>query len=244
MARCYASLITTEPQTGYAVAKATGVPQPKVYETLRKLVARGAAHQLAGEPARYVAIPREELFDALKSSFDERLRDARESSENLVPADAVGLVPVDSLLGRDAVLDGAAALLASASGRIRLSAGPPELEALAPNTVAAAQRGAEVQVLACAETTLERPGIQVFQRTAKQSRIAGHVALVADEQEALYAIAPDGATWEGMRTRSAAIVAAITENVQNGIELQRLVAASGPSSADPTTTSRRPARSR
>jgi len=41
-ARTYAGLIGREPMTGYAVAKDTLVPQPKVYETLGRLVERGA----------------------------------------------------------------------------------------------------------------------------------------------------------------------------------------------------------
>ena len=57
-ARTYAGLIGREPMTGYAIAKDTLVPQPKVYETLGRLVERGAVQQVSGSPAKFVAIPR------------------------------------------------------------------------------------------------------------------------------------------------------------------------------------------
>ena len=40
-AKTYTGLIGREPMTGYAIAKETLVPQPKVYETLGRLVERG-----------------------------------------------------------------------------------------------------------------------------------------------------------------------------------------------------------
>ena len=41
-ARTYVGLLMSDSATGYSVANETGVPQPKVYETLRRLVDRGA----------------------------------------------------------------------------------------------------------------------------------------------------------------------------------------------------------
>src|SRR6201987_6397819 len=55
-ARTYTGLIGREPMTGYAIAKETLVPQPKVYETLGRLVERGAVLQGSGSPAQFVAV--------------------------------------------------------------------------------------------------------------------------------------------------------------------------------------------
>ncbi|BDZ47720.1 TrmB family transcriptional regulator [Naasia aerilata] len=54
-AKCYVGLIGTEGLTGYGVAKVTGVPQPKVYETLRRLERRGVAQRIADDPAVFAA---------------------------------------------------------------------------------------------------------------------------------------------------------------------------------------------
>ena len=49
-AKAYLALLAGgEPMNGYEVAKASGVPRSTVYETLGKLVARGAAFEVNGD---------------------------------------------------------------------------------------------------------------------------------------------------------------------------------------------------
>src|SRR5665213_1958809 len=55
-ARTYIGLLLSNGATGYSVANDTGVPQPKVYETLRRLVERGAAVRTGAKPARHLAV--------------------------------------------------------------------------------------------------------------------------------------------------------------------------------------------
>src|SRR3954465_13532793 len=82
--RCYVGLLGPGPQTGYAVSKTTGVPQPKVYEALPNLVSRGAARQLSGERGVFVAVPPDQLLNHLEATFDDRLDAARATSTTLV----------------------------------------------------------------------------------------------------------------------------------------------------------------
>src|SRR5207237_6611199 len=76
-ARTYVGLLAAGGSTGYSVANVTGVPQPKVYETLRRLVDRGAAVQSGVRPARYTAVPPEVILARLDGDFRERLEAAR-----------------------------------------------------------------------------------------------------------------------------------------------------------------------
>ncbi|GAA4600732.1 sugar-specific transcriptional regulator TrmB [Actinoplanes octamycinicus] len=76
-ARCYAGLLGAGAQTGYAVAKLTGVPQPKVYETLRRLVARGAAEQIPGPPTRFAAVDPKLLLDRMAGAHAASIAGAR-----------------------------------------------------------------------------------------------------------------------------------------------------------------------
>jgi sugar-specific transcriptional regulator TrmB len=76
-ARCYAGLLGAGAQTGYAIAKRTGVPQPKVYETLRRLVARGAAEQLPGPPTRFTAVDPATLLDGMATAYAAAIAGAR-----------------------------------------------------------------------------------------------------------------------------------------------------------------------
>lgn len=84
-ARCYAGLLGAGPLTGYAVAKSTGVPQPKVYETLRRLVARGAAEQLPGPPIRFLAVDPEALLDRMANAYAASIAGARAAAAERTP---------------------------------------------------------------------------------------------------------------------------------------------------------------
>ena len=53
-AKTYVGLLVNGEQTGYALSNLTGVPQPKVYETLRRLLERkisDAHHESCGDDA-------------------------------------------------------------------------------------------------------------------------------------------------------------------------------------------------
>jgi sugar-specific transcriptional regulator TrmB len=55
--------------TGYALSNVTGIPQPKVYETLRRLTSKGVVAAMDSEPARFAAVPAERLLADLEHSF-------------------------------------------------------------------------------------------------------------------------------------------------------------------------------
>ena len=240
--RCYVGLLGLEPQTGYAVSKATGVPQPKVYEALRKLVARGAARQLPGEPVRFAAVDPDTLLDDLQASFDERLDDARRATPALPD---VSLPPsqedVSGLSGRDAVIASATAVMHTATRRVYLSASAAEIKSLTPHIEACAARQVDVVVLAFGRVTLKVAGVRVFRHASTDGAVfrhhqARHVALVADSRDTVFGLAADGRVWSGIRTPNAAIIAVVKGYIRHDIDMQQvfgdfgaeLVAAYGP----------------
>ncbi|KKM12101.1 hypothetical protein SY88_05040 [Clostridiales bacterium PH28_bin88] len=69
-AATYLALVLRHPATGYELSKSSGVPQAKVYETLPRLVERGAVVGLGGDPVKYVPIPPRQLIKKLRESFE------------------------------------------------------------------------------------------------------------------------------------------------------------------------------
>lgn len=233
-ARCYVGLLTGGPQTGYGVAKATGVPQPKVYEALRKLVARSAAEEVAGEPVRFVARPPERLLADLRSAFEGRLAVADEVSRDLtVPVGPPALEPVTRLERRDDVLAGARDVLARGERRAYLSASAEEVEALAPLLADCVARGVDLVVLVFGVLHVELPGVRLFRHASTDGALyrahqARYLALVVDSRETVQAVAVDGHAWHGVRTTSAPIIAAVKGFIRHDIDLQRVFADFGP----------------
>ena len=233
-ARCYVGLLTGGPQTGYGVAKATGVPQPKVYEALRKLVARSAAEEVAGDPVRFLARPPERLLADLRSSFEHRLAAADEVSRDLVaPAGPPSLEPVTRLERREDVLAAAREVLVTGERRAYLSASAEEVEALAPDLADGVVRGVDLVVLVFGTLRTELPGVRLFRHASTDGALyrahqARYLALVVDSRETVQAVAADGSAWHGVRTTSAPIIAAVKGFIRHDIDLQRVFADFGP----------------
>ena len=233
-ARCYVGLMTREPQTGYRVAKTTGVPQPKVYETLRKLVSRGVVREVEGDPTLFCAIPPDALFTELKTTFDRRLQEARDSARDLSVDDIPRLLEAVERFEEHAdVLTAATQCLAFAERRIYLSASAEELLALRPAIEDARDRGVDIVILAFGRKPFTCKGTRIFHHASTVGAVyrhhqARHVALVADSRQALNAYAADGRAWVGVRSQSAPIIAAVKGFIRHDIDLQQVFADFGP----------------
>lgn len=232
-ARCYVGLLGPQAQTGYGVAKLTGVPQPKVYEALRKLVARGAARELSGTPVRFVAVPPEQLLADLRTAFDEKLEIARETSRHVAAVPAGSLEHVERLETRQQVLDSAAVSLAAAERRVYLSASPAELQALRGPIEDAVARDVDVVVLSFGRAPFAMEGLRVFHHASTDGAVfrrhqARHIALVADSRQTVYGVAPDGDDWQAVSTSSYPVIAAVKGFIRHDIDIQRVYADFGP----------------
>ena len=233
-ARCYVGLLGPEPQTGYAVAKATGVPQPKVYEVLRKLAARGAARQVPGRPVRFAAIPPGELLDSLETTFDERIDSARAASARLDTAGAPPeQEPVTRLADRAVVLEAAGAAMAEAGRRVYLSATSLELRDLKPAVVAAAGTGVDIVVLCFGRMPFQVAGVRTLRHASTDGALfrhhqSRHVALVADSRRTVFGLAADGQRWAGITTTSEIVSAAVKGYIRHDLDLQQVFDDFGP----------------
>lgn len=228
--RCYVGLLAPGPQTGYAVSKSTGVPQPKVYEALRKLVSRGAARQLPGEPVLFTAVPPQKLLDGLAASFDERVDLAREASAALtLGAQPPAQEPVSRLEDQDAVLTAATAALTSATRRVYLSATAAELLALREPIESAAARGVDIVILCFGRMPFPAHELRVFRHSSTDGALyrhhqSRHIALVTDSRETIFGLAGDGSTWSGVQTSSSPIIAAVKGYIRHDIDMQQVYA--------------------
>jgi sugar-specific transcriptional regulator TrmB len=233
-ARCYVGLMSAEPQTGYRVAKVTGVPQPKVYETLRKLVSRGFVVETGSEPTMFSAVPPEVLLRRLEENFEKRIDDARDSVRALASSELPSeLEHVERFASYRGVLRGAEQAIALANRRIYLSASADELDGLASALVDAVARDVDVVVLTFGRRDPDLPGARIFRHASTEGALyrhhqARHIALVVDSRYTVNALAADGTTWAGVRTQSEPIIAAVKGFIIHDLDLQQVFADFGP----------------
>ena len=230
-AKAYVGLVTSsEPQTGYALAKVTDVPQPKIYETLRRLVDRGAAAQVSEDPARYVAVPADHLLAMLESDFLGHLAQARVGLER-IQAPRVAELPTAAwaLDTQEAVFARAAEMIASARGRVYLSGKTRDLLTLKSTAEHASAGGVEFVVLHFGRPPFKLDNARMVSHTSTEGMLyrrhrAGHLALVADSEVALWALAPGGTDWTGVYMDNPLFASALKAYMRHDIYLQRIFA--------------------
>lgn len=233
-AKVYVALVRAgEPLNGYEVAKASGVPRSTVYETLAKLVARGAAFEVQAPTngTAYLALPAETLVARLRRELQTTIDDLAAALPALATPSEAHLV--QHIRSRQGVLDRALDVIDGCEGALFVSIWPEELEVILPALERARERGVDLigiifgqapEVLhglahlhqhrfSSPEVVLARLGYRVF-------------TVVADRQAVLIGGADDRGTW-GMWSDDPAVVLVAAEYVRHDIALQVIVGRAG-----------------
>jgi HTH-type transcriptional regulator, sugar sensing transcriptional regulator len=238
-AKAYVALVQAGvPLNGYEVAKSSGVPRSTVYETLGKLVARGAAFEVKvpSNGTAYLPLPAETLVRQLERELADTIGELEASLPALTVPSTAHLV--QHVSGRVAVLDRAIDVIDGARSSIFASLWPDDLPLLLPALTAARQRGVDISCVAfgdadgelaqighvhehrysAPDVVLERLGCQIF-------------TVVADRDAVLIGGTDEVGTW-GMWSDDPAVVLVAAEYVRHDIALQIIVGRGGESSLD------------
>lgn len=229
-ARTYVGLLVSDGATGYGIANETGVPQPKVYETLRRLVDRGAAVLTAERPARYAAVPPSDLLAALQKEFGAKVEAARAGLESLPQRTAARggllLARLDSLA--DAT-ERAIAAVATARTRVYMSGRGEDLKGLAPAIDEASERGVQFVIVHFGRLPFRTPRGKVIRHASTEgtiyaSRKTHHLAVVVDSRWALWALARDGHDWEVLHGDAPLVASLVKSYIRHDLFVQRMYA--------------------
>lgn len=151
-AKAYLALVIAgRPLNGYEVAKRSGVPRSTVYETLGKLVGRGAAFEARTEQdnVSYLPLPPNSLLSRMSHDFDASLEVLRNELPMLTAPQQAHLI--HNLSSRDAVLARSADIIRDARRELFVSVWPDEMDMLRPALVEAEARGVDVTMLVFGE---------------------------------------------------------------------------------------------
>jgi sugar-specific transcriptional regulator TrmB len=229
-ARTYIGLLMADGATGYSVANETGVPQPKVYETLRRLVDRGAAVLTGERPARYAAVAPDVLLNALEKEFTSKVEAARRSLETLPERDFVDRgLPISRLSSLPAAIEHSATAISGARSRVYLSGRAEELKGLAVAVDEASDRGVQFVIVHFGPLPFHAPRGKVMRHASTEgtlyaSRKAHHLAVVVDSKWALWALARDGRDWEVMYGEVPLVASLVKSYIRHDLFVQRMYA--------------------
>jgi sugar-specific transcriptional regulator TrmB len=229
-ARAYVGLLGGEPMTGYALANRTRIPQPKVYETLRRLEDKEAVVRVGDEPARFVAVPAERLVANLSERLRTRIAQAERSLAELdhgQPDRHAHVLP--ALRDWDAIAAWASGVLRLAAQHVYLSAHAEQLAGFAGPIAEAEVRGVRFDVLCFGKPgfSLREGGMLEHSSTdgvVYRHHQARHLALVADNHHVLWALAPNGTDWDAAVTTDPLFVGLVKGYIRHDLYVQRIYA--------------------
>lgn len=223
-AKAYLALLANgEPMNGYEVAKMSGVPRSTVYETLGKLVARGASFEVTGDnnSALYLPLPPDALIGRLRRQTGETIA----GLESILPTIglAVAARVVQHLSGQDDVLSRSIDVIESARRTLWLSVWPDESGRYVDAVGDAVGRGVDVFTIAYGDVS------PMLGRVYRHSYSSPEVVLerlkcrlsivVADHDQAVVAGVTTEDVW-GMWSDDPAVALLAAEHVRHDIALQ------------------------
>ncbi|MEU8797027.1 helix-turn-helix domain-containing protein [Spirillospora sp. NPDC048819] len=226
-AKAYVALVGAgRPVNGYEVAKRSGVPRSTVYETLGKLVSRGAAYEVRGssDATEYLPLPPESLLDRMRREFDGSVSALRSALPAVAAAPEGHLI--HNLKDADAMLDRAGDVVAGARRDLFASIWPEEMRVLRGPLLAAADRDVEVSVVSFGKEPFDGPGnVHEHRYSAPEAVLEdlGYrlIVVVGDRREAVVGGFGEGAAW-GIYTADPAVALMAAEYVRQDIVLQIL----------------------
>ncbi|MBE1534814.1 sugar-specific transcriptional regulator TrmB [Actinomadura algeriensis] len=227
-AKAYVALVAAgRPVNGYEVAKRSGVPRSTVYETLGKLVARGAAYEVRGssDATEYLPLPPESLLDRMRREFDGSVAALRTALPAVAAAPEAP--PIHGLKDAGTMLDRAEDVVAAARRDLFVSIWPEEMRRLRGPVEEAAGRGVDVSVVAFGEDAAPGAGARVhrhrYSAPAAVLEDLGYrlIVVVGDRREAVVGGFGEDAAW-GVYTADPAVALMAAEYVRQDIALQIL----------------------
>jgi sugar-specific transcriptional regulator TrmB len=212
-ARAYIALLKGAPATGYEISARSGLPRSAIYTVLKKLEASGLINAIGQEPARYVPLPPERLFELLESRFQRNLNTLKDSLKSLRGKAAEA--PTWTVHGYPAMLEQAEQLIGNAKGILFGSIWEHEAQALANHFSAAVERG--VDVILFSFTPLPENIGHTFSYMIREDKLSQYwdhkIILVADHERALIGSAQETEQNQAVITEVPALLEVSTSNL-------------------------------
>ncbi len=228
-ARAYLALLQGGPQTGYQLAKASGIPRPNIYPILARLEQRGAVNKVdAKGAARYSALPSGQMIENAERTFTAQAARARQAMLEVeeTPADE----QIWNIEGYDRILDRTRAVIDSAHAQLLLGVWSNESARLAANVSSAERRGVEVTTL-CTQGCPEECGGctgRLYRYDLEGAIEPRTLVVIRDRTELLVGQCYADGSARGAITKMPAFVSIATQFLKNTVALAEVARSLGP----------------
>ncbi len=183
--KAYLTLLQKNPATGYEISGRSGIPRSAIYEILKRLETMGVVSVIDTNPARYIPLPPEQLFEHLEAEFQHNLQNLKQSLKNIKSQWEAG--DLWNIRGYENMISRASAMLQHAQESIYLSIWKDEYERLLPFLEDAHQRGVTIVIFSFCDLPKTVGKVYSYNLSSeKLKRIwSRKILLVTDQKEAL-----------------------------------------------------------
>jgi sugar-specific transcriptional regulator TrmB len=225
-ARVYLALLHVYPATGYQISKESGVPRSMTYETLARLVGRGAVlKSTSGKISHYRPLPPDVLLARLQEEHNTRVTKLNNGLSRLYeahPEEALW-----SINGRSSVLPYALDMIGSADSELMLVLPDRDLPDLQQGLREAFERGLKISALLTGTAQLGFGEVAYHpQRESELQKLTESLVIIVDEREAL--IASGAEQLKATVTTNADLVLFARQFIWMELFAQRIYARIGP----------------
>ncbi|MDI9569575.1 MAG: helix-turn-helix domain-containing protein [Pseudomonadota bacterium] len=221
-AKAYLTLLRKHPSHGHEISRRSGVPGPKIYETLNRMVQKGLVAALNTDPQMYSPLPYREFLARKSNEFqvtEQRL--AANLEKMSMPAVDITLW---QLTDHDLLIAKARDLIDAAKNSVLTSLWPPQGRLLENNLIAAQERGVAIFSIQFDREIIEVG--KVFHHVRVDSvyeRHSGELTMVADESSGLFMSRPPDREWNGFWTSNPGVVKLMTNYIRHDIYSNKMI---------------------
>jgi len=221
-AKTYLTPLQKLPSHGHEISRRSGVPGPKIYETLSRMVQKGLVAVLNTDPQMYSPLPYQEFLTRKSNEF--------QVTEQLLAAnlEKISMPAVDitlwQLTNHDVLIAKARDLIDGAKKAVLTSMWPPQGRLLEKSLAAARQRGVAIVSIQFEQEVIEVGKVfRHVQVDTVYDRHSGELTMVVDESVGLFMSRPPDREWNGFWTTNPGVVKLMTNYIRHDIYSNKLI---------------------
>ncbi|MGE5607227.1 MAG: TrmB family transcriptional regulator [Bacteroidota bacterium] len=196
-AKAYIGLVSKNPVTGYELAKISGVPTAKIYETIGKLKERHLVITITGDPVTYLPVAPNEMCQTLRNDYNNSLKRLSDSFKELFFNQSGEYI--FNIKGSQEIIQKAKQLISESSIELIVFLWDEEYRQIQTELAEAAVRNVKIRGVICGG---ERPDFGQFFNHGYEAQVMEEhrgrmFVMVTDEMSALLGVIehPSGIAW-------------------------------------------------
>lgn len=221
-AKAYIALLQKHPSHGHEISRHSGVPGPKIYETLNRMIQKGLVAVLNTDPQMYSPLPYHELLTRKKNEFKitEEILTANLEKISIPPTD----ITVWQLTDHDILIGKSRELINGARETVLMSLWRQQGALLEESLAAALQRGIKIISIQFGPEIMKIGKVfQHIQTDTVYTRHSGEMTVVVDESVGMFMSRPPGGEWNGFWTTNPGVVKLMTNYIRHDVYSNKLI---------------------